>query len=87
MKRCLIFIVFLGNLHVAIQGDCQAKHTAIVTLHDIGQNHLTCFQSFFSFHQFKPLLQNFTVYHINFPGQEEDAEELPQVMTNLFSRI
>lgn len=67
-----------GDIHVAIQGDRNAKRTAIVTLHDIGQNHVSCFQSIFCFHQFKPLLNNFTVYHLNFPGQEEDAEELPE---------
>jgi len=67
-----------GDIHVAVQGDRTKKHTAIVTLHDIGQNHISCFQSYFCFHQFKPLLNNFTVYHINFPGQQEYADELPE---------
>jgi len=67
-----------GDIHVAIQGDRSKKRTAIVTLHDIGQNHISGFQSFFCFHQFKPLVENFTIYHLNFPGQHENAEELPQ---------
>jgi len=69
----------VGDILVAIQGDRTKKGTAIVTLHDIGQNHMSGFQSLFCFHQFKPLVRNFTVYHLNFPGQEEDAKELPQV--------
>jgi len=67
-----------GDIHVAIQGDRNSKNPVIVTLHDIGQNHVTCFQSFFSFNQFKPLLDRFTVYHLNFPGQHETATELPE---------
>jgi len=67
-----------GDVTVAIQGDRDKKGTALVTLHDIGQNHVKCFQSYFCFHQTKPLLRHFTVYHINFPGQEEDAEDLPE---------
>jgi len=67
-----------GDIHVMIQGDTSKKRTSIVTLHDIGQNHISGFQSIFSFHQFRPLLDNFTVYHLNFPGQQENAQELPQ---------
>ena len=67
-----------GNITVAIQGDRNKKGTALLTLHDIGQDHIKGFQSYFCFHQTKPLLNYFTVYHINFPGQEENAEELPE---------
>ena len=67
-----------GNIKVAIQGDRNNKGTAMVTLHDIGQNHVTCFQSYFCYYQIKPLLKHFTIYHINFPGQEENAKDLPE---------
>ena len=67
-----------GNITVAIQGDRNKKGTALLTLHDIGQDHIKCFQSYFCFHQTKPLLNHFTVYHINFPGQEDNAEALPE---------
>lgn len=63
-----------GNIHVAIQGD-RAK-PAIVTFHDIGLNHVTCFQGFFSFSEMQPILRHFCVYHINAPGQEEGALHL-----------
>ena len=78
---CLFF--FSGEILVAIQGDRSKKRTAIVTLHDIGQNHITGFQSFFCFHQFRPLSQNFNVYHLNFPGQQQGAAELPQVRNEI----
>ena len=61
-----------GKVHVAIQGDRIHKST-IITLHDIGLDYITCFQSFFCFHQVQPLLKHFCVFHVNFPGQEEDA--------------
>lgn len=66
-----------GSIHVAIQGDRRHK-TSILTLHDIGLDYVTCFQSFFCFHQVQPLLKHFAVYHINFPGQNEDAVALDE---------
>lgn len=63
-----------GNFQVAIQGD-RAK-PAIVTFHDIGLNHITCFQGFFSFSEMQPILRHFCVYHLNAPGQEEGAMHL-----------
>ena len=66
-----------GNVHVAIQGDRKIK-TAMITLHDVGLNYISCFQPFFCFHQMQPLLHNFCVYHMNFPGQMEDDDEFPE---------
>ncbi|KAK7115134.1 hypothetical protein V1264_001064 [Littorina saxatilis] len=63
-----------GNMHVAIQGDRSKQ--AILTFHDIGLNHVTCFQGFFSFGEMQPLLRSFCVYHVNAPGQEEGALHL-----------
>ena len=68
----------IGDIHVVIEGDQQQKNNVMVTLHDVGQNHKTCFQSFFSFHQFQPVAEKFTVYHLNFPGQDENASELDE---------
>ncbi len=36
------------------------------------------FQAFFNFVDMKLLLQNFCVYHVNAPGQEEGAATLPE---------
>ncbi|XP_076449630.1 protein NDRG3-like isoform X1 [Babylonia areolata] len=63
-----------GNMHVAIQGD--RTKPAILTFHDIGLNHVTCFQGFFSFAEMQPILRHFCVYHVNAPGQEEGALHL-----------
>jgi len=36
------------------------------------------FQAFFNFSEMRSLLQNFCVYHINAPGQEEGATAFPE---------
>lgn len=63
-----------GNFHVAIQGD--RSKVAILTFHDIGLNHVTCFQGFFNFSDIQPILKHFCVYHVNAPGQEEGSLHL-----------
>uniref|UniRef100_A0A4D5R9Z9 Protein NDRG3 n=1 Tax=Scolopendra viridis TaxID=118503 RepID=A0A4D5R9Z9_SCOVI len=65
-----------STLLVAVQGD--RSKPAIITYHDIGLNHTSCYQAFFNFVDNKILLQNFCVYHINAPGQEEGAANLPE---------
>jgi len=37
----------------------------------------SCFQGFFSYPDMQPLLKHFCVYHINAPGQQDDAPPLP----------
>ncbi|XP_063837878.1 protein NDRG3 isoform X6 [Ostrinia nubilalis] len=64
-----------GELCVAVQGD-RAK-PAILTYHDLGLNYV-CFQPFFNFVDMRALLENFCVYHVNAPGQEEGAPSLPE---------
>lgn len=64
-----------GTILVAVQGD--KKKPAIITMHDIGLNHVTCFQGFFNFSDMQPILKNFCVYHVNAPGQEQGAAQLP----------
>ncbi|CAL1532377.1 unnamed protein product [Lymnaea stagnalis] len=63
-----------GNFHVAIQGDRSKQ--PILTFHDIGLNHTTCFQGFFSYPDMQPILRHFCVYHVNAPGQEESSMTL-----------
>ena len=36
------------------------------------------FQAFFNFSEMRVLIQNFCIYHINAPGQEEGASTLPE---------
>jgi len=65
-----------GVLMVAIQGD--QKNPPLITYHDLGLNHVANFQAFFNFSEMRALIQNFCVYHINAPGQEEGAPTLPE---------
>ncbi|XP_044576698.1 misexpression suppressor of KSR 2 isoform X2 [Cotesia typhae] len=64
-----------GILVVAVQGN-RAK-PAILTYHDLGLNYISSFQAFFNYIDMRVLLENFCVYHVNAPGQEEGAPTLP----------
>ncbi|XP_013403864.1 protein NDRG3 isoform X25 [Lingula anatina] len=68
-----------GTLRVAVQGD--RSKAAIITYHDIGLNHVTNFQGFFSYGDMQPILRHFCVYHINAPGQHDGA--LPLMQRNM----
>jgi len=65
-----------GTVLVGIQGD--RLRPAIMTYHDLGLNYTSNFQAFFNFVDMRLLLQNFCVYHITAPGQEEGAPTLPE---------
>ncbi|KAL1117048.1 hypothetical protein AAG570_004376 [Ranatra chinensis] len=64
-----------GSVVVAVQGS--RKKPAILTYHDIGLNYIASFQAFFNYSEMRALLENFCVYHVNAPGQEEGAPPLP----------
>ncbi|CAF1335904.1 unnamed protein product [Rotaria sp. Silwood1] len=49
----------------------------IVTYHDVGYNSATQFHQFFAFPEMMPVTEHFTIYHINAPGQDEQANLLP----------
>ncbi|XP_033625605.1 protein NDRG3-like isoform X2 [Asterias rubens] len=65
-----------GIMLVAVQGD--RSKPAIITYHDIGLNHVTCFQGFFNFPDMAPILKQCCVYHVNAPGQEQGAAQIPE---------
>lgn len=65
-----------GTILVAVQGD--RSKPAILTFHDLGLNHVSNFQAFFNFSEMRNLIQNFCIYHVNAPGQEEGAPTLPE---------
>lgn len=71
-----------GTVLVSHQGaDYKLNKPVILTYHDIGLNHVSNFQAFFNFVDMKLLLQSFAVLHINAPGQEEGAPQLPDNFT------
>jgi pimeloyl-ACP methyl ester carboxylesterase len=64
-----------GEVSVAIQGD--TSKPAILTLHDLGLNYASTFSGFFNYPTMRALLENFCVYHVTAPGQEEGAATFP----------
>lgn len=65
-----------GDILVAICGD--TAKPAILTYHDLGLNYTTSFAGFFNYPSMRGLLDNFCVYHVTAPGQEEGAPTLPE---------
>ncbi|XP_055858710.1 protein NDRG3 isoform X5 [Episyrphus balteatus] len=65
-----------GEIQVAIQGD--PKKSAILTYHDLGLNYATSFSGFFNYPEMREILNNFCVYHVTAPGQEDGAPTLPE---------
>lgn len=65
-----------GSLLVVVQGN--RSKPAILTYHDLGLNYISSFQAFFNYIEMRGLLENFCVYHVNAPGQEEDAATFPE---------
>ncbi|XP_061517523.1 protein NDRG3 isoform X13 [Anopheles gambiae] len=65
-----------GDILVAVQGD--TTKPAIVTYHDLGLNYASSFAGFFNFPTMRSLLDNFCVYHVNAPGQEDGAPTFPE---------
>ncbi|CAH2292557.1 NDRG3 isoform X1 [Pelobates cultripes] len=66
-----------GVLHVTMRGSHKPKRPVIVTYHDIGLNHKSCFNSFFNFEDMSDITQHFAVCHIDAPGQQEGAPAFP----------
>ncbi|KAG4073716.1 hypothetical protein HA402_000940 [Bradysia odoriphaga] len=65
-----------GDILVAVQGD--TAKPAILTYHDLGLNYATSFAGFFNYPTMRALLDNFCVYHVTAPGQEDGAPTLPE---------
>lgn len=69
-----------GPILVARQGTKLKPNSSqycIVTFHDLGLNYLSNFQAFFNYQLMRPVIQRMPVVHINAPGQEDDADDLP----------
>ncbi|XP_072359950.1 protein NDRG4-like isoform X3 [Scyliorhinus torazame] len=66
-----------GTLHVTIHGSPKGNRPAILTYHDIGLNHKTCFNSLFKFEDMLEITKNFVVCHIDAPGQQKGAASFP----------
>ncbi|CAI5458940.1 unnamed protein product [Closterium sp. Yama58-4] len=64
-----------GVVQVTVCGD--RGNPPLITYHDVGLNHSTCFQNLMLCADTSALLlRNFCVFHVDAPGHEEDAEEI-----------
>ena len=65
-----------GKVTVAIRGDRQKP--ALLTYHDLGLNSVSNFQAFTNYPEMADILRNFCIFHINAPGQEDNAGPWPE---------
>ncbi|XP_041746046.1 protein NDRG4 isoform X2 [Coregonus clupeaformis] len=67
-----------GMLHVVIRGAPKGNKPAILTYHDVGLNHKLCFNSFFQNEDMQEITKHFVVCHVDAPGQQIGASQMPQ---------
>ena len=63
----------LNRKHCSVSPTCLFLFQAFSFYLDVSN-----FQAFFNFSEMRNLIQNFCIYHVNAPGQEEGAPTLPE---------
>ncbi|XP_023201915.1 protein NDRG2 isoform X1 [Xiphophorus maculatus] len=66
-----------GILRVTLHGTRTTRRPAILTCHDVGLDSKSCFSPLFKFDEMQEIVKNFTLIHIDAPGQEEGASAYP----------
>ncbi|KAJ6663166.1 hypothetical protein lerEdw1_010759 [Lerista edwardsae] len=66
-----------GSVHVTMCGTPRGNRPAILTYHDIGLNHKTCFNPLFNFEDMQEITHHFAVCHVDAPGQHDGAASFP----------
>ncbi|XP_034278919.1 protein NDRG2 isoform X2 [Pantherophis guttatus] len=66
-----------GVVTITIHGTPKPKRPAILTYHDVGQNHHSCFDTLFHYEDMQEIIKNFVVIHVDAPGMEEGAPAFP----------
>ncbi|ROJ29249.1 Protein NDRG1 [Anabarilius grahami] len=65
-----------GKVHCTMKGVPRGNRPTILTFHDIGLNHKSCFESLFNHKDMHEIMQHFAVCHVDAPGQQEGASTL-----------
>ncbi|XP_036423939.1 protein NDRG4 isoform X1 [Colossoma macropomum] len=66
-----------GLLHVVIRGAPKGNKPAILTYHDVGLNHKLCFNTLFHNEDMREITKHFVVCHVDAPGQQIGAPQMP----------
>ncbi|XP_072249415.1 protein NDRG1-like [Leuresthes tenuis] len=70
-----------GDVHCTIVGTLKTKCPVILTFHDVGLNHKTCFETLFNHVDMHEIVRHLPVCHVEAPGQHEGAKTLPDAYT------
>ncbi|XP_031423244.1 protein NDRG3a isoform X1 [Clupea harengus] len=66
-----------GMLHVTMRGVPKGNRPVILTYHDIGLNHKSCFNTLFNYEDMQEIMHHFAVVHVDAPGQQDTAPPFP----------
>uniref|UniRef100_A0A8C6P8I9 Protein NDRG2 n=1 Tax=Nothobranchius furzeri TaxID=105023 RepID=A0A8C6P8I9_NOTFU len=62
-----------GRIRCTMKGVPKGDRPVILTFHDIGLNHKTCWDTLFNHEDMSEIMQHFAVCHVDAPGQHEGA--------------
>ncbi|XP_037311062.1 protein NDRG1-like [Pungitius pungitius] len=65
-----------GNVHCIMSGTPKANLPVVLTFHDVGLNHKSCFEPLFNHEDMHEIIRHLPVCHIEAPGQHEGAKTL-----------